>query len=60
MPRHHADYYRARAIEERELAQAAGRENVREIHEDLARQFEALVERAELRPILGIRVPKAS
>lgn len=53
------EYYRARAIEERALAQSSDRENVREIHEELARQYEALVERADLRPTLSIRTDRA-
>lgn len=45
-------YYRQRAVTERAMALAAERQNVREIHEELARQYEALVEQAELRPML--------
>lgn len=60
MRSHNVDYYRARASEEHEPAKAAGREDVREIHEELAQQYEALIERAELRPILSIRAPKAA
>ena len=51
-----ASYYRQRAVTERALALAAERQNVREIHEELARQYEALVEQAELRPTLRIVV----
>ena len=49
-----ASYYRQRAVAERAMALAAERENVREIHEELARQYEALVEQSELRPKLRI------
>ena len=48
-----SSYYRQRAATERALAGASDRQNVREIHEELARQYEALVERAELRPETG-------
>jgi hypothetical protein len=43
-------YYRQRAVEERARALASDRQNVREIHEELARQYDALVLHAELRP----------
>jgi hypothetical protein len=43
-------YYRRRAATERVMAGIAQREDVREIHEELARQYEALVERADIRP----------
>ena len=49
------DYYRARAIEEHERAGSSERANVREIHEELARLYEALAEQADLRPTLSIR-----
>ena len=45
-----ADYYRARAIEERDMAQRANRENVAAIHDELARQYDALADQADLRP----------
>ena len=47
-------YYRRRALQERELALKSGRQEVAEIHEELARQYQALVDRAELRPKLRI------
>ena len=53
-------YYRQRAVNERAMALAADRQNVREIHEELARQYEALVEQAELRPTLSILTPNTS
>ena len=49
-----ASYYRQRAVTERAMALSAERENVREIHEELARQYEALVDQAELRSELRI------
>lgn len=54
------DYYRARAIEERERAGSSERANVREIHEELARLYEALAEQAELRPRLSIKAAGAN
>ena len=42
-------YYRRRAVLAREMADAADRQNVREIHEELARQYEALVAQPSLR-----------
>lgn len=50
-------YYRERADKERAMALAAERREVREIHEELARQYDALVERVELRPTLSIFAP---
>lgn len=52
-------YYRERAATERAMAVAAERQDVREIHEELARQYEALVEQAVLRPTSGIHLPPA-
>jgi len=49
------EYYRARAAEEREMALKTERRDVAAIHEELARQYQALVDQAELRPKLGIR-----
>jgi hypothetical protein len=43
-------YYRRRAANERALALRSENENVREIHEELARLYEALVDKEELRP----------
>jgi predicted glycoside hydrolase/deacetylase ChbG (UPF0249 family) len=45
-------YYRQRAVTERALALAAERQNVREIHQELARQYEALATQVDLRPTL--------
>ena len=50
-------YYRERAATERRLAAASENEDVAAIHEELARQYEALVEQADLRPTLRIVVP---
>lgn len=57
MPSNDTDYYRQRAATERAMAQAAGQRNVAEIHEELARQYEALVDQVELRPTLHIPEP---
>jgi hypothetical protein len=48
------EYYRERAAAERELAKASDRANVAEIHEELARLYDALVEQESLRPTLRI------
>lgn len=53
-------YYRQRAVQERAMALAAERQNVREIHEELARQYDALVTQAELRSDLRIVSPFAT
>jgi hypothetical protein len=53
MSRDDGSYYRERAQTERAMALASERQNVREIHEELARQYEALAEQAELRPVLS-------
>lgn len=45
------EYYRARAIEEREHALAADRQDVAAIHLELARLYDALVAEPELRPM---------
>jgi hypothetical protein len=45
------EYYRARAIEERQAAADASQTEVALIHEELARLYEALAERPELRPV---------
>ena len=47
-------YYRQRAATERAMALASEHSDVREIHEELARQYEALVGDARLRPPLNI------
>lgn len=47
-------YYRQRAVTERALALSADRQDVREIHEELARLYDALVNQDELRTTFGI------
>ena len=49
------DYYRQRANAERRMALAASQRNVAAIHEELAKQYQALVDQSELRPKLRIR-----
>ena len=44
---HDADYYRARAIEQRGRAEAADRADVAAIHRELAHQFEGLAEQCD-------------
>jgi hypothetical protein len=47
-------YYRERAQVERERAKLSSREDIAEIHEELARLYEALIEHTSLRPRLSI------
>lgn len=42
-------YYRQRAVTERALARSASRKGVAAIHEELARQYQALADQHELR-----------
>jgi hypothetical protein len=51
------EYYRRRAVDERAMALKSERRDVAAIHEELARQYQALVEQAELRPEVGLTVP---
>jgi uncharacterized coiled-coil DUF342 family protein len=51
------EYYRQRAVNERAMALKSERQDVAAIHEELARQYQALVDKAELRPTLRITVP---
>ena len=44
------EYYRQRAVDERAMALRAERTDVAKIHEELARQYQALVDDVELRP----------
>ena len=44
------EYYRQRAVDERALALKAERRDIAAIHEELARQYQALVDNAELQP----------
>ena len=54
------EYYRRRATQEREMALKAERQDVAAIHEELARQYDALVKQPELRPLLHIVARRAS
>lgn len=56
------EYYRRRAAAERELAVTAERQNVAEIHLELARLYDALVDQPALRPKLGLfnRIPQSA
>ena len=57
MPTNDTEYYRQRAIVERELASKSERADVAAIHAELARQYQALADKAELRPTLRIAFP---
>ena len=50
-------YYRQRAIDERYRALEASRSNVAVIHMELAKQYQALVDQAELRGPLTRMLP---
>jgi hypothetical protein len=52
-----ASYYRQRALTHRAMLLAAERQNVREIHEEFARQYEALTESAQLRSMFMVAAP---
>lgn len=52
------EYYRTRAVEEREQALAASRKNVAEIHLELARLYDALANEPAIRPTLSIFSPR--
>lgn len=45
------EYYRRRALEERERAASAGNNEAANAHQELARHYEGLVARAELLPL---------
>ena len=47
-------YYRERANAERALALKSARQNIAEIHEELARLYQALADQETLRPTLRI------
>lgn len=51
MSRDDVAYYRRRAAEERQRAKEADRAHVAAIHEELARQYDALVEHKGLRAV---------
>ena len=59
MPSLDVEYYRQRAASERDLAKEAERANVAAIHEELVRQYDALVNRSELRPTLRLAFPRS-
>jgi hypothetical protein len=48
------EYYRHRAIEEREKALAADRQDVAAIHLELARLYDALISEPAIRPTLSL------
>jgi hypothetical protein len=48
------EYYRQRATDERAMALKSERQDVATIHEELAREYQALVDKVELRPKLRI------
>ncbi len=49
------DYYRRRAIEERERSAKAENPEAAKAHQDLARHYEGIVARAELLPLKRAR-----
>lgn len=49
-----SEYYRRRVVAELALALKAERQDVAAIHQELARQYQALLEQQELRPTLRI------
>jgi uncharacterized membrane protein len=49
------EYYRERAIKQRQMALKAERQDVAAIHEELAHLYQVLVDQAALRPKLSIR-----
>ena len=51
MSAHDEEYYRARAIEERQAAADATQSEVALIHAELARLYEAMARHPELRPL---------
>ena len=53
------EYYRQRAVDERALALKADRQEIAAIHEELARQYQALVDQAELRVPANSSLPRS-
>jgi hypothetical protein len=49
-----ADYFRARAIEERDRATKATSQNIADIHGELAMKYEALARQADLHPTMWV------
>ena len=60
MSREDVEYYRQRASAERRMALEARRQDVAAIHEELARQYQALVDEAGLRPKLSLKLAALS
>lgn len=58
-PQRDVDYYRSRSIEEREQALAANRQDVADIHLELARLYDALVTEPAIRPTLSVPFAKS-
>jgi len=54
VPSNDVEYYRQRATAERKMALAADRQEIAEIHLELARLYDALVNQPALRPKLHI------
>lgn len=54
MSSYDTEYYRQRAITEREMALRSDRQNVAAIHEELARLYDALVHEPAIRPTLSV------
>lgn len=59
MPSDDVHYYRERARTERERAKLSSRQEIAEIHEELARLYDALIEHDSLRPKLSIVTPRS-
>jgi len=53
-------YYRERAKTERERAKASNNADIADIHEELARLYDALIEHETLRPALHIVTKKVA
>jgi hypothetical protein len=51
------EYYRRRAVDERAMTLKSQRRDVAAIHEELARQYQALIDQAQLQPPTGMNVP---
>ena len=60
MPSEDIAYYRQRAMRERELAKTSSNAEIAEIHEELARLYDALIEHESLRPVLALKFPSAA
>jgi hypothetical protein len=60
VPANDLEYCRLRAMTERDLAHEANQTEVRIIHDELARQYEALAAQLELKPKVLIRLQRPS